>query len=313
MDKRIVICIIIILVVGIAIFLFFHYYEIVQREIDVLPSKEFYSNDYLALERWFKEIGIPVTRHNRIDLHDKTSGQKTILLTHSQNGILGKSKEEIMYIIINYKNVIICLSNILNEDLDMNIIEFLSDFGITVGSTPNYHAYSDEDTPDYHWRIKFTVEDGKDYILNYDIHNNIRIIRIPLDDGVLTIMGLPSFMWNWGIEKEANARLVWELLGEPSDENGIIIVQNYREPHVRNSLFGALMQRGNIVPVLVSAALLIIFGFWMVIPLFGQVKEEKQRSTRPIKERFAAEISFLKKYKGLYYYDEVIKKIRGEQ
>ena len=55
-------------------------------------------------------------------------------------------------------------------------------------------------------------------------------------------------------------------------------------------------------------SLLIILGFWMVIPMFGLVSEEKQRSSRPIKDRFNAEIRFLKKYKALDYYLDIYKR-----
>jgi hypothetical protein len=62
------------------------------------------------------------------------------------------------------------------------------------------------------------------------------------------------------------------------------------------------MKRGNFLPVIVSALLLIVIGFWMVIPVFGLVIYEKKKSARPIRERFLAEAGFLKKYKSLYYY-----------
>jgi hypothetical protein len=302
----------VILVLSILAFLFFHYFEIIQFKTAISPSREYYDNNYFTLERWFNEAGIPV-KYNWYDLYNETDEiikQKTILFSYTEYVYTKKSKEEMMNLIKNH-NVIICLDNGSNT-LNNNMIELLSDFGITTGLTPHYYTYSDDYTPDYHWKYKFEIEDNKDYILYYDIHNNIRIVRIPLDGVMLTIIGSPSFMWNRSITKELNARLTWELLGEPSDENGIIIVHDYREPHINKSLFGTLMQRGNIIPVLISVILLIFFGFWMVIPVFGLVKEEKQLNTRPIKERFAAEIGFLKKYKGLYYYDEEIKKIKGE-
>jgi hypothetical protein len=65
------------------------------------------------------------------------------------------------------------------------------------------------------------------------------------------------------------------------------------------------MDRGNIVPVIVSALLVIILGFWMVIPVFGLVFSEKQKTARPIRERFLAEIRFLRKYNALNHYLEV--------
>jgi hypothetical protein len=40
----------------------------------------------------------------------------------------------------------------------------------------------------------------------------------------------------------------------------------------------------------------------MVIPVFGIVFEDKQRLSRPLKDRFTAEVRFLKKYHALDYY-----------
>ena len=62
------------------------------------------------------------------------------------------------------------------------------------------------------------------------------------------------------------------------------------------------MERGNLVPVIISSLILIILGFWMVIPVFGLVLPEKQFTARPIKDRFIAEIRFLKKYEALNHY-----------
>jgi hypothetical protein len=76
------------------------------------------------------------------------------------------------------------------------------------------------------------------------------------------------------------------------------------EQHVSKAMFGKIMERGNFLPAGVSALLLLITGFWMVIPVFGLVSAEKQTTARPIKDRFAAEVRFLKKHGALTYYLE---------
>ena len=65
------------------------------------------------------------------------------------------------------------------------------------------------------------------------------------------------------------------------------------------------MEKGNLFPVVISAIILIVMGFWMVIPVFGLVSVEKQRTSKPIRERFTAEIRFLKKYRALDHYLDV--------
>jgi hypothetical protein len=67
-------------------------------------------------------------------------------------------------------------------------------------------------------------------------------------------------------------------------------------------MFGRIMDRGNVFPVIFSALLLIILGFWMVSPVFGLELNEKQKNSRPIGERFTAEVRFLRKYGALDHY-----------
>lgn len=309
MDKRILICIAIILSIGALVILFFYYFEIVQKKVPAGPSQEYYDNSFLALERWLNETGRPVrTIYGYSSV--ETINENTILGINLYDLLFGITEEELLQLAKSGKNVILCLTlyNITSQE---KFNEFLSGMGITAGTTPSYWTYTNENMPDLHWNIKFDIEDGRNYYTIKDMHNNIRIIKIEMGEGTLTIMGSPGFMQYESLKKELNACLAWELIGEISDETGVLFVKPYKEPHERKSFFGALMQRGNLVPVLASIILLIIFGFWSVIPFFGQAKKEKQNSSRPIKERFEAEISFLKKYKGLYYYNDAINKLRG--
>ncbi|MDR2964800.1 MAG: DUF4350 domain-containing protein [Treponema sp.] len=313
MDKRILICIAVILGLFILVFLFFHYFEIIQLKENVPPTREYYANNYLALERWLKEIGRPVNKDSWFSLPDFTGEEETIVILEFNCYLYEEDTEaSLTEWIKKGNNLIVCLDTTDLNNSKYVFMDYIAKMGITVETTPNYYTYTDENTPNFHWRYKFEIEDGKDYYTVNDIHNNIRLIRIEMGKGSLTILGQPLFMQNHYIDEEKNAHLAWDLIGARSNETGILFVLYTREEKIPKKLLGALMQRGNIVPVLVSVILLIFFGFWMVIPVFGLVKEEKQSNARPIKERFAAEIGFLKKYKGLYYYDEEIRKIKGE-
>ncbi|MCL2720771.1 MAG: hypothetical protein FWD47_05475 [Treponema sp.] len=168
--------------------------------------------------------------------------------------------------------------------------------------------------PYFDSNISFSIDDSDFYNSNNiismkDENGIIRLVEIPIGAGSLTITGRPFFIYNYSIGREPNAVLSWKLTAErTSDENnGILFIRGqYRE--TRSSLFGPIMERGNLYPVIISVILLIILGFWMVIPMFGLVSEEKQRTSRPIKDRFNAEIRFLKKYNALDYYLDVYKR-----
>lgn len=313
MDKRIFICAVIILFLGIAAVLFYHYFEIVQDNISVPPSREYYSNSYLALERWLNASGRPVQTNYWFTLKDYTGTENTFFIIEPYSYLYDDiSNETLTQWIYSGKNLIVCLNNIDIDDTRREIIDYISQFGITVGTTPSYYEYTSGNSPDLHWRIKFDIENEENYLTVKDNHNNIRIVRINIGNGSLTIMGYPRFMQNHYLKEEPNARLAWELIGVISDETGVCFVQNTKQEKTQKNLLGTLMQRGNIIPALVSVFILIILGFWMVIPVFGILKDGKKKNSRPIKDRFIAEISFLKKYKGLYYYDEALEKIRSE-
>jgi hypothetical protein len=161
--------------------------------------------------------------------------------------------------------------------------------------------YRGEDIPDFYWRIRFYIEEDADIFVINDNAGNTRLAEIKLGDGTLTVTGTPAFMYYYNLGRETNAKLAWELTGARADEAGVLFI-NDRNRNTSGYFFGRIMERGNLVPALVSALLVILLGFWSVIPLFGLVFEEKQKNARPIKERFAAEFNFLKKYRALDYY-----------
>jgi hypothetical protein len=112
-------------------------------------------------------------------------------------------------------------------------------------------------------------------------------------------------MYNNYLADSDNAVLTWELTGARAKNTGVLIIQNR---NIYKSLFGTIMEKGNLIPVFISAVILIILGFWMVIPVFGIVFNEKKKHSRPILDRFLAETRFLKKYHALDYYIKIYRR-----
>jgi len=144
----------------------------------------------------------------------------------------------------------------------------------------------------------------------------VRLVQITIGDGTLTVTGKPLFMYNSRLEREINASLAWSLTGAfihandvdgadgvdgvNNDENsGMLFIRDRSMP---KGLFGKIAERGNFTPLILSALLLIIAGFWMVIPLCGPVYSEKKSTARPLRQRFLAETRFLKKHNALESY-----------
>jgi hypothetical protein len=159
--------------------------------------------------------------------------------------------------------------------------------------------------PDFDHRLRFKIfspGEGAGYAAGQpetfaDHDGNIRLVNIPAEEGRLTVFGDPYFMVNYNLSAETNARLAWSLFGE----GGVLFIRGRR---IVKSFFGKFAERGDFVPLLVSLAVLVGAGFWMVIPVFGLVRGGEKSRARPIQERFRAEIRLFKKYRSLSVYLE---------
>jgi hypothetical protein len=107
-------------------------------------------------------------------------------------------------------------------------------------------------------------------------------------------------MQNLYIDRELNARLAWELTGGGDRENrGLLFVRGRR---IVRGLWGNLVERGNLLCLVLPFLALTAIGFWMLIPAFGRVRKDAEPPGKPLRERFLAEARFLKKYRGLDLY-----------
>ena len=306
MDKRIYVFIAVILSLALLVLFANNYLEIYSYKSYKPPSREVLNNRYFALEQWLKETGHSVRIEQMYNPEKIAAAPESVVIVHAAACDWENPEEVIAPWIERGNSLIIILDNYYTDQLDENLLSSMSDLGIdlTYGIPENYPR--EESVPDYNLNIGFLHDDKADMFIRKDTLDITRIIEFSFGEGKLIFTGTPSFMFNNNLEREPNARLSWELTGGLTTENnkGILFVRTGGR-YISQSMFGKIMDRGNLVPVIISAALVIFLGFWMVIPAFGLVFYEKQKSSRPIKERFAAEISFLKKHRGLNYYLEI--------
>jgi hypothetical protein len=159
--------------------------------------------------------------------------------------------------------------------------------------------------PDFDWDIYFTYDGIAPSVTMEDPEGIIRLIKINMGQGAVTVIGEPLFMYNDYLEDgELNARLSWDLTGASSDGDnpGVRFIRGKKAV---KSLFGKLADRGNFLPLGLSALILVVAGFWMAVPSFGLLFREKEQPARSIGERFLAETRFLKKYHSLETYTEI--------
>jgi len=305
MDKRIYICAAVILIFSVLALLAYNYLEIYQEKTYLPPSREALFNDYYAMEQWLKETGRSVRFENHFYPEKLTTVTEKVIMTHSSVSRWDDADEFILPWIEQGGYLIISM-DYYEFNFDENLLEFISGIGITVEQGISDEIAPNESIPDFDKSISFLFEDREEIIYIRDTLGNTRLVEVSIGNGTLTVIGKPLFMKNSNLKKNINANLAWNLTGARTtgDNTGILFIHGgYKD--ARKSMFGKIMERGNLIPAVISAFLVIFIGFWMVIPVFGLVFDEKQKSSRPIRERFAAEISFLKKYKALDYYLEI--------
>jgi len=304
MDKRIYICAAIILLFALLALLAYNNLEIYSKKIPKYPSRKIYNNLFYAMEQWLNETGHPVRIENRGSPEKIVTSPETAAFVHAADCSWIGAEEILLPWIKKGNSLYICLDFYDFEDIDENLLEFLSGLGIEIDTTLYSEDFEGEDIPDFNWYIHFLIDENADIFTVRDNQGYARLAEVSVGEGKLTITGFPVFMYNYKIKNKINAALAWELTGARTSE-GILFIYTR---NIEKSFFGRITERGNMLPVIISALLVIIFGFWMVIPVFGLVFEERQKNSRPIRERFAAEFSFLKKYKALDYYLDIYKR-----
>jgi len=309
MNKRIIICAGVIFFIALIGYVLYDNLEIYEDKIFSSPSRDVTSNTYYAMERWLNETGHPVRFEKNFRPSKLAAVEERVVIIHSTASLWNNAQDLIIPWIEQGGYLIINLDHYSISSIDENLLKLLSGFGITVGEGTLNDSVRDESVPEESipafGRNIFLLFDERDeiFFIN-DNYGNTRLVEIPAGDGALVVTGIPYFMNNNFLYKETNAKLTWKLTGARAEGNntGVLII---REKHIPKNMFGKIMDKGNLLPVGISAIILIVLGFWMVIPVFGLVAVEKQRTSRPIRERFIAEIRFLKKHSALDHYLDV--------
>jgi len=308
MNKKIYITVIITFMIALIAFLFFLFFEIYDYKDYIYPTREISRNSFYAMEQWLKETGHSVRSENSLYSSDFLDITEKIIIANSS--VLDFIYKDRIIEWIKNGNYLVLHLDRYSSTSDEYMIAFLSDLGITFdyiqpSTSPNEEINNDEKTyedfPDLQTRIEFYINTDYEFYSLTDNFDSIKLVEIKIGEGAFTVTGTPLFMHNNYLDKEKNANFSWRLTGARDDGQGVLFVspQGWQPSE---SFLEIIKSKGNLLPVIVSALLLIITGFWMVIPQFGLVFEEKQRVLRPISDRFSAEIKFLKKTNSLDYY-----------
>jgi hypothetical protein len=299
--------------------IFFNLFEIVEDERRLPPSREAQVNEYLALDRWLRKDGLMVRVETEGDIHTlRSAAEGTILI---QSELFDWDTEAIEYLETWVEKggfLILCLGYYRAWDDDA-LGGFLNRLGLeadTSWSDTGFVYYSESDpqnpaeprqsvseVPFFGRNIRFKApplridEEEETALILKDENDVIRLVQVSRGRGKITVTGRPRFMTSSRLKEEPNARLSWYLLaGEGRD---ILFIRGERRGQ---HIMGRIFQLGNFRGVVISAIVLIIVGFWSVVPRFGVVKGNNERKGKTLTERFHAEGEFFKRFGALDVY-----------
>jgi hypothetical protein len=303
--------------------------EIYPRPRFFPPSREARINDFLALDRWLKDTGHPVRLSPWGGAEDFESLREgTVFILSSNFDWQGEETAEAIRSWVEAGgNLVVSLEPGWEWEEDLEAI--LEGFGLTqkTDDDDDYAPAGDFGGPLFDSRVAFkrpavlsetppgmprgiTPEIPPDILVLEDGKGLVRVLGLPLGRGRLTVMGRPFCMYSDNLGRRQNAALAWRLLagwesspsglgaaGPDTDAVGVLFYRG--EKPTAGGFFGAIFSRGNWPPLLASVCLILIVGFWMIIPVFGILRGDDEVSGRPLQERFLAEGLFLKRYGAL--------------
>ena len=301
----------IITTLGILAVFCYNFFEIYETSSYKYPSRQALTNEYLAMERWLNKTGHNVRVIPYADASTIFSAPEKVTLIHafSFNWHPTDTYNKLEQWMETGGNLILCMDVEKEEAAEFGLNVFLENYGVTINyndpaPTQNIFSGIDNAFPDFSNSVSFNIKKNSANITIEDAFGKTRLVQMAVKKGSITICGNPVFMKSYNLEREKNALLSWSLTGKKDVENkGALFVRGIK---IEPSFFGKLAERGNFPPLLVSALVLIAVGFWMVIPVFGVLKEDTaEQRGKPMQERFLAEARFLKKYKGLGSYLDI--------
>ena len=336
-------------VLGLLAFAAWFFLEIYPATKPVPPSREARVNEYLALDRWLESMGRPVRSKSSGDLSMIFQAEeKQIFIQTSLFRWTDEAVEYLVRWIEEGGHLFLVVDNYEDWEYwsDEAPLALLEEFEITIKAETGLPRYqSDNDAPSFARDVSFEVfsESSREVLqaegalVLKDRTGLARLVQVKRGMGRLTVTGQPLFLLSQYLGDAPNARLAWTLFAEytpanpasnfasnsapaltpkfspdnkmvNSSEEGWLFIRGSARIH---GLLGNLFRQGNLTVLLVSVLILLVVGFWTVIPVFGLVRPDDERSGKPLRERFLAEGRFLKRYGALgFYRDTYVREIR---
>jgi hypothetical protein len=300
-------------VLSLVAFALYSLFEIHPMTRQFPPSREAKLNEYLALDRWLESYGISVKVENSAGFSVISAAEERHIFI--QSSLFRWTDESARYRVRWVEeggNLFIAM----DEPLDWiakELILLLEEFGVRAETKRAFYRY-DPESPVFDRNAAFEVFDqaDKEAVLLKDIEGITRLVQVKRGEGKLTVSGQSRFLFSENLSLAPNARLAWAIFAgaRAYPEDGWLFIRGKEQAH---GFFGSLFREGNFSVLLASLFVLLAVSFWAVIPVFGLVKYDGERSAKPLRERFLAEGRFLKKHGALELYRQAyIKEIKRQ-
>ncbi|MCL1814349.1 MAG: hypothetical protein FWG27_00790 [Treponema sp.] len=309
------------------------------------PSREVRANRYYALDKWLGKLGCPVRILSRGNIDTLLKGpEQTVFIENSCFKWMGDSDEDSLpgklISWLQEGNRLIVSINEYESKYNFRLTEFMNSLGVKIADddddeTGNVVEYKNgtaaetiekepEVSPFFDYFSAFKIIEKKtpvDRILVMKRLGEIKLVKLTMNKGWIVFTGEANFLQNYYLQQNENAKLAGDLFfaglpeaeikAKPNAETaedigaGVLFIRSLSGDR---HFFGNLAERGNPAALTASIFLLIVIGFWMVIPPFGRYRPAPEKPGKPLRERFLAEGRFLKKYHVLGKYLEVYEK-----
>ncbi|MDR1177905.1 MAG: hypothetical protein LBK64_03680 [Spirochaetaceae bacterium] len=321
--------------IAVTVILAFVFLEIVPWKKPVPPSSLAMENDFLALERWLNRTGHPARTETRPNASTiPLAGEGVVYVQASFFPWTKQNYELFKPWVESGGRLLIALDREWNKEYSEGMDLLFGDLGIGAaqffgaeakavpkgnggaeaepkedGGAEEKAAPEEDEAkaapgrPYFDHAIKFDPKELPPGCFSMsDSRGDIRLVSVKMGDGSVTLFGSPVFMMNFDLGYASNARLTWRLTGAGDSEGKGVLFIRGRKPYP--GFWGRLAGSGRLLPPLLSFAVVLAVGVWMIVPVFGRLFEKPGPPGKPIGERFLAEARFFRRYGALDSYIE---------
>ena len=302
---------------GLMFILAWSFLETYTRERWVPPSREARINEYLALDRWLENMGRPVRVESSGNLSMISRAEERQIFVQSSLFYWTPDAVEYLTHWIEEGGTLFLVLDYYAEWeywIDTGLVSLLDKFGIEAKTGTGLRAFRyDDQAPSFSHDFSFELApDDTDVLELKDWTGLTRFVQVKYGLGKLIVSGRPRFLLSPYIGETPNARLSMAIFGTTNfgagNNDGWLFIRGSTRAR---GLLGSLFLHGNLKVLGVSALVLLVVGFWTVIPIFGLVRRDLERPGKSLRERFIAEGRFLKRYGALgFYRDNYVREIR---